>query len=96
MVAQLVKRSLPTPEVRGAIPIGDINIDQYSTNCNLEKTKIKKEAGYGPSLKKKTLLMLSAILKIAELYIQLSLGGKAGIKDQRSHRREGRHCRASR
>ena len=43
VVAQLVERSLPTPEVRGSIPIGDINIDQYSTNCNLEKTKIKKK-----------------------------------------------------
>ena len=53
VVAQLVERSLPTGEIRGLISIGDINIDQYSTNCNLEKTKIKnKEAGYGPSLKK--------------------------------------------
>ena len=29
-------------DTRGSIPIGDINIDQFSTNCNLEKTKIKK------------------------------------------------------
>ena len=36
------ERSLPTPEVPGSIPIGDINIDQFSTNFNLEKTKIKK------------------------------------------------------
>ena len=43
VVAQLVKRSIPTPEVRGSFPIGDINIDQYSTNCNVEKTKIKKK-----------------------------------------------------
>ena len=43
VVAQLVERSLPTPEVRGLIPIGEINIDQYSTNCNLEKTKINKK-----------------------------------------------------
>ena len=43
VVAQLVERSLPTPEVRGSIPIGDINIDQYSTNCYLEETKIKKK-----------------------------------------------------
>ena len=53
VVAQLVERSLPTPEIRGSIPISDINIDQYSTNCNSEKTKIKKkEAGKGPSFKK--------------------------------------------
>ena len=43
VVAQLVERSLPTPEIRGSIPISDINIDQYSTNCNSEKTKIKKK-----------------------------------------------------
>ena len=50
---RLSSRSLPTPEVRGSIPISDINIGQYSTNCNLENTKIKeKEAGKGPSLKK--------------------------------------------
>ena len=53
VVAQLVERLLPTPEVRGLIPISDINIDKYSTNCNLEKTKIKKkEAGERPILKK--------------------------------------------
>ena len=49
----MVERLLPTPEVRGLIPISDINIDKYSTNCNLEKTKIKKkEAGERPLLKK--------------------------------------------
>ena len=52
VVAQLVERSLPTPEVRGSIPIGDINIDQYSTNCNLEKTKIKKKRPGMAHLKK--------------------------------------------
>ena len=42
VVAQLVERSLPTPEVRGSNPISD----QYSNYCNSEKTKIKeKEAG---------------------------------------------------
>ena len=49
VVAQLVERSLPTPEVRGSIPIGEIIIDQYSTNCNLEKRKIKKKR---PGMKK--------------------------------------------
>ena len=43
VVAQLVERSLITPEVRGSIPISNINNDQYSTNCNLEKTKLKKK-----------------------------------------------------
>ena len=42
VVAQLEERSLPTPEVCGSILIGDINIGEYSTNCYLEKTKIKK------------------------------------------------------
>ena len=46
VVAHLVERSLPTPEVRGAIPTGDLIIAQYSTNCNLEKEENKeKEAG---------------------------------------------------
>ena len=49
VVAQLVERSLPTPEIRGSNPgTGEI----LSTNCALEKTKIKKEAGNGPSEKK--------------------------------------------
>ena len=40
VVAQLVERSLPTPEIRGLNPdIGKI----LSTNCTIEKTKIKKK-----------------------------------------------------
>ena len=50
-VAQLVEQPLHNPQVRGSNPIIDIN-DKYSTNCNLEKMKIKeKEVGNGPSLK---------------------------------------------
>ena len=57
VVAQLVERLLPTPEVRSSFPISDINIGQYSTSCSLKKTKIKeKEAGKGPSLKKLNIL----------------------------------------
>ena len=43
VVAQLVEWSVPTPEVHCLIPIGDINNDQYSTNCNLEWTEINKK-----------------------------------------------------
>ena len=50
VAAQLVEQLLPTPEICGSNPISD-TIDHYSTNCNLEKTKIK-EVGNGPSLKK--------------------------------------------
>ena len=40
VVAQLVERSLPTPEIHGLIPdIGKI----LSTNCTIEKTQIKKK-----------------------------------------------------
>ena len=40
VVAQLVERSLPTPEIRGSNPdIGKI----LSTNCTLEKIKLKKK-----------------------------------------------------
>ena len=42
VVAQLVERSLPTPEIRGLNP--DIG-KKISTNCTIEKMKIKKEAG---------------------------------------------------
>ena len=39
VVAQLVERSLPTPEIHGSNPdIGEIS----STNCTIEKTNIKK------------------------------------------------------
>ena len=46
VVAQLVERSLPTPEIRDSNPdIGKI----LSTNCTLEKTKnYRKEARNGP------------------------------------------------
>ena len=41
VVAQLAERVLPVPLVRSLNPISDI-IKQFSTNCNIEKTKIKK------------------------------------------------------
>ena len=40
VVAQMVERSLPIPEIRGTNPdIGEI----LSTNCTIEETKIKKK-----------------------------------------------------
>ena len=54
VVAQLDEQSLPTPEVCGSNPvIGKIYIRYLfvSVNC-IEKTKIKKETGNGPFLKK--------------------------------------------
>ena len=40
VVAQLVEWSLPTPEISGSNPaFGEI----LSTNCQIEKTKIKKK-----------------------------------------------------
>ena len=52
VVAQLVERSLPIPEVRGSNPvIGKIYWTFFTVNC-IEKTKIKKkEARNGPFLK---------------------------------------------
>ena len=56
-MAQLVERSLSIPEVRSSTPvIGKIYIEHlfvylFIINC-IEKTKIKKEAGNGPLLKK--------------------------------------------
>ena len=44
VVAQLVERSLLTPEIRGSNPvIGEILSTNLSANCITEKTKIKKK-----------------------------------------------------
>ena len=43
VVAQLVERLLPIPEVRGSNPvISKIYIEHFTVNC-IEKTKIKKK-----------------------------------------------------
>ena len=55
VVAQLVERSLPTPEVRGSNPvIGKLlsDICLFAVNC-VEKTKIKKKRPRMAHLKKK-------------------------------------------
>ena len=50
VVAQLVERSLPTPEICGSNPdIGKVS----PTNCALEKTKIKKKRPGMATLSKK-------------------------------------------
>ena len=50
VVAQLVELLLPTPEIRGSNPdIGKI----LSTNCTIEKTKIKKKKPGMAHLKKR-------------------------------------------
>ena len=59
----VVERLLPTPEVCGSIPIGDNNNDQYSTNCNLEKTKIKKKRAGMVRLYKKACFASSCVAK---------------------------------
>ena len=54
VVAKLVERSLPTPEIRGSNPnIGKL----LSTNCTLNRKdeNKEKEAGNGPSLQKRIL-----------------------------------------
>ena len=53
VVAQLVERSLPIPEVRGSSPVIGKNLFIYLTfvycQLRIEKTKIKKKgAGNGP------------------------------------------------
>ena len=62
VVAQLVERSLPTPEIRGLNPdIGKI----LSTNCTIEKTKIKKKRlGMAHLLKKSKIRPLRRLTKI--------------------------------
>ena len=49
VVAQLVERSFPTPEIHGSIP----DIGKFlSSNCTIEKTKIKKKRPGMAHLKK--------------------------------------------
>ena len=57
VVSQLVKRLLPTPEIRGSNPvIGNFHTYVSTVNC-IEKTKInEKEASNGP--KRKTFIYL--------------------------------------
>ena len=51
VVAQLVERAVPMLEVHSSFLLAHQYIIQhFSTNCNLEKMKIKEEgAGSGPS-----------------------------------------------
>ena len=52
-MAQLLERSLLTPEIRGSNPIiGKI----LSTNCTIEKTKIKKKRPGMAHLKKRVIV----------------------------------------
>ena len=55
VVAQLVERLLPTPEVRGSKPVISKKFNSTFVNC-FEKTKIK-ETGNGP-FKKELLIFL--------------------------------------
>ena len=57
--AQLVERSLPTPEICSSNPdIGEI----LSTNCAIEKTKIKKKRPGMAHLSKKKICWASFFL----------------------------------
>ena len=61
VVAQLVERLLPTPEIGGSNPIIDIN-DQYSTICGLENLDNKGkrgQSGMAHLLKNSTLIQHS-------------------------------------
>ena len=53
VVAQLVERSLPTPEIHGWNPIiGKVLFTKLSTNCFIEKAEIKKKRPGMAHLKK--------------------------------------------
>ena len=65
VVAQLVERTLPTPEICGSIPIiGRILSTKLSTNCSIEKTKIKNKRLGMAHLKKARRYNLRSILLI--------------------------------
>ena len=63
-VAQLVERSLPTPEIRGLNPVISKIL---STNCIIEKTKIKKKRPGN----QKTLLNLFELARVV-VVVQLA------------------------
>ena len=75
VVAQLVERSLPIPEVRGSNPvIGKIYLYWTFVYCQLciEKTKIKKkEAGFGIGYKLTSVLKLPfwAVFELGRTYL---------------------------
>ena len=49
VVALLVERSLPIPDVRGSNPVIGKNLNEHLLSAVLKKTKIKNiEAGNGP------------------------------------------------
>ena len=76
VVAQLVVRSLPSPEIRGSNPvIGKILSTNLSTNSIIEKTKIKKkEAGNG-HLFEHSIRTTNPILKVqGEIWHLISIG----------------------
>ena len=52
VVAQLVERSLPTPEICNSNPD---NCEIFSTNCTIEKTKVMKKRLGMAHLQKKTI-----------------------------------------
>ena len=59
VVVQVVERSLLTPEIRGSNPIiGKVLYAKFSTNCNIEKMKIKKRGRERPIFKKTTRIVL--------------------------------------
>ena len=55
VVAQLVERSLPTPEVRSSNPVIDKLLYRAFVYCQLSRKdeNKEKEAGYGPLKKQK-------------------------------------------
>ena len=71
VAAQLVERSLPTQEIRDWNP--DIR-KLLSTNCKIEKTKIKKKRLGMANLLKNTLTVLKKFYQIPESQTRLILG----------------------
>ena len=67
VVAQLVEQRLPTPEIRGS------NTYAKSTNCTIEKTKIKKKRPGMVHLKKLSLFGNIFIFARKEIFVSAFL-----------------------
>ena len=74
VVAQLVEGSLLTPEIRGSKPVIGENLStNLSTNCIMEKKKIKKKRP-GMAIFKKAVVVIDQRQRIISLPVIVLLG----------------------
>ena len=89
VAAQLVEWSLLTTEIRGSKPvIGKVLYIKYSTNCNIEKTKIKKRGQEWPILKKtirRNIISVECVCNKSANLLKKFVGGESGSCERDQH-----------